>query len=94
MNHTWTICSSIKEAPNARPKVWSVAHCTDLKIEAILYLERGGFILQKAPFEQSTNEATPRYRTSVSLAATTNIDTALALEATMKGHIVLKPLKH
>ena len=26
--------------------------------------------------------------------AATRIDVALALEATMKGHIVLKPLKH
>ena len=95
MDHTRTICSSIKEAPNAHPKVWLVAHGTNLKIEEIRYLERGGFILQKTPFEQSTNEAIARYRTGISQAAATRIDTALALvDTTVKGHSVLKPLKH
>ena len=94
MDHTWTICSSIKEDPNARPKVWPIARGTNLQTEEIRYLERGGFILQKAPFEQSTNDATPRYQTCVSQAVATRIDAALALDATVKGHSVFKPLKH
>ena len=51
MDHTWAICSSIKKAQNARPKVWPIAHGTNLNKEEIRYLERGGFILQKAPFD-------------------------------------------
>ena len=50
--------------------------------------------MQKAPFEQSTNEATPRYWTCIFQAVATRIDAALALDATVKGHNVLKPLKH
>ena len=91
IDNTWQIRNTITHCPRRVPDIWAVEMGTNLSTIEISTLESGGYKLAKRTAMAAGNN---RYRPGVSEAASKRIDSAISMEARIRGNEVLKEGKH